>query len=82
MWIIKIGGGRTINLKGIISDLAEVKEKFIIVHGANALRDELAERLNQPKKILTSVSGFSSVYSDEDALLHYEYHRLSLCPPG
>ena len=68
MWIIKIGGGKTINLKGIIADLAEVKEKFIIVHGANALRDNLAEELKKPKKTLTSVSGFTSVFSDENAL--------------
>ncbi|RMD90325.1 MAG: [LysW]-aminoadipate kinase [Calditrichaeota bacterium] len=68
MLIIKIGGGATINVKGIIADLATVNEKFIIVHGANALRDQLAKALGKPKKILTSVSGYSSVYSDETAL--------------
>lgn len=68
MLIIKIGGGATVNVKGIIADLATVNEKFVIVHGANALRDQLAEALGKPKKILTSVSGYSSVYSDETAL--------------
>ena len=48
MIIIKIGGGSEINLKGIIADLAGVHEKFIIVHGANALRDKLAEDLGRP----------------------------------
>ncbi|MEJ2053680.1 MAG: acetylglutamate kinase, partial [Calditrichaceae bacterium] len=38
MIIVKIGGGAGINLKGIVTDLAELNEKFIIVHGANALR--------------------------------------------
>jgi acetylglutamate/LysW-gamma-L-alpha-aminoadipate kinase len=65
MIIIKIGGGAGINLEGIIRDLAQIKEKFIIVHGANALRDKLAEDLGQPKKVVTSVSGYASVYSDE-----------------
>ncbi len=68
MLIIKIGGGKNINLNGIISDLVNLKEKFIIVHGANALRDELAVSLNKEKKIITSASGYSSVFTDEDSL--------------
>jgi len=68
MIILKIGGGATINLKGIISDLTELEEKVVIVHGANALRDELAEKTGYSKKVLTSVSGYSSVFSDEQAL--------------
>jgi acetylglutamate/LysW-gamma-L-alpha-aminoadipate kinase len=65
MIITKIGGGRDINIQGIIADLATLSEKFIIVHGANALRDKLAEDLGQTKQVLTSVKGYSSVYSDE-----------------
>lgn len=65
MIIVKIGGGNEINIQGIIADLAAVKEKFIIVHGANALRDKLADALGTPKQTLTSVKGYSSVYSDE-----------------
>lgn len=68
MFIIKIGGGRDINIKGIIEDLATINERFIIVHGANALRDQLAQELKKPKKIITSVSGYSSVYSDVMAI--------------
>jgi len=68
MIIVKIGGGKNINIKGIISNLASLDEKFIIVHGANALRDELAENLKKKKKVITSVSGYTSVFSDEKAL--------------
>ncbi len=68
MMIIKIGGGKGINLKGIIADLAGLEQQFIIVHGANALRDDLAEKLNTPRKTITSVSGYTSVYSDENAI--------------
>jgi acetylglutamate/LysW-gamma-L-alpha-aminoadipate kinase len=68
MIIVKIGGGKDINIKGIISDLAESDDQFIIVHGANALRDKIAEDLNAPRKTITSVSGYSSVFSDETAL--------------
>ena len=65
MVIVKIGGGSRINLKGIAVDLATLDEGFMIVHGANALRDKLAEDLGQPKQALTSVKGYTSVYSDE-----------------
>ncbi|MEE9432448.1 MAG: acetylglutamate kinase, partial [Melioribacteraceae bacterium] len=68
MIIIKIGGGATINTKAIIDDLSSLDEKFIIVHGANAKRDELAENLNKPKKVITSASGYSSVFTDEESL--------------
>lgn len=68
MLIIKIGGGKEINLKGIISDLATLNQMFIIVHGANALRDELAQKLNYEKRIVTSLSGYDSVFSDENTI--------------
>ncbi len=72
MILLKIGGGATLEIDHIISDLAnylqETKESCIIVHGANALRDDLAKRLNYEKVVLTSISGYSSVYSDEEAI--------------
>lgn len=68
MIILKIGGGKEINLEGIIKDLSRLQDKFIIIHGANYLRDTLADKTGYEKKILTSVSGYSSVYSDENAI--------------
>ena len=65
MIIVKIGGGQEINIEGIIADLAGLDKPYVIVHGANALRDKLAEDLGQPKQVLTSVKGYTSVYSDE-----------------
>lgn len=68
MIIIKIGGGKNINTKAIINDLKEIKEQVIIVHGANYYRDNLLKDLGFSKKTLTSVSGYTSVYSDETAI--------------
>jgi [amino group carrier protein]-L-2-aminoadipate 6-kinase len=68
MIIIKIGGGKNINVPAIIKDLARLSKQFIIVHGANAVRDKLAEDLGRPKKVITSVSGYQSVLSDETAI--------------
>ncbi len=68
MIIVKIGGGKEINLKSIINGLKSVNDKFIIVHGANALRDEIAEKLSFQKKVITSQSGYTSVFSDEQTI--------------
>ncbi len=68
MYIIKVGGGADINLDGISVDLAEIREACLIVLGANAVRDDLAEKLGSPRQTLTSVSGYTSVFSDERAL--------------
>jgi len=68
MMLIKIGGGERIDLQSTIADLAGLETPLIIVHGANLLRDRLAERLGMHKTVLTSVSGYSSVFSDHDAI--------------
>lgn len=79
MYIIKVGGGSNINLEGVASDLAVLEEPFLVVLGANALRDQLGQRLGQEKVQLTSVSGYSSVFSDADAvdLIMMAYSGLS-----
>lgn len=68
MIIIKIGGGKTINLKGVVQDLPDLGEPFIIVHGANAVRDDIAAKMGHPTRTVTSVSGYSSVLSDANAI--------------
>ncbi|MBU0756781.1 MAG: [LysW]-aminoadipate kinase [Nanoarchaeota archaeon] len=68
MMIIKIGGGKEINTEAIVKDLKSIKEPFIIVHGANYERDTLLVDLGKEKRVVTSVSGYSSVFSDEDAI--------------
>lgn len=65
MIIVKIGGGESINIKGIVENLSQISEPFIIVHGANALRDKIGDALGIERKVLTSISGYSSVFSDE-----------------
>jgi len=68
MLILKIGGGREMNLGGIAGDLTALTGPFIVVHGANAWRDRLAAALGWEKIIVTSSSGYSSVLSDERAV--------------
>ena len=68
MYIIKVGGGSEINLEAVVADLAALEESFIVVLGANAARDNLATLTGHQKIELTSVSGYSSVYSDPEAI--------------
>ena len=68
MILIKIGGGESINLQAVINDLAKQPQPFIIVHGANVLRDEIAKKMGFEKTVLTSASGYSSVFSDQNAM--------------
>lgn len=71
MILIKIGGGKNINWDAICKDLVSfIKngEEIIVVHGASATRDEIAEKLRAPTKTITSPSGITSVYTDKKAL--------------
>ena len=70
MILIKIGGGSQLNLPAIAQDIQDLslKESVIVVHGANAERDRLAEKLGHATRYLTSPSGHQGVYTDEQAI--------------
>ena len=68
MMIVKIGGGAAINHRGIAADLAQVDGPKILVHGANAVRDKLANDLGKPIETVTSLSGYTSVLSDDHTI--------------
>ncbi len=70
MLLIKIGGGKNINLEAVCKDIAEIRktQKVVLVHGANATRDEIAEKMGYPTKVVTSPSGVNSVFTDEKAI--------------
>jgi [amino group carrier protein]-L-2-aminoadipate 6-kinase len=63
--ILKIGGGAGINIEGIADDLAGRTEPTVIVHGANAWRDDLADKLGVAREVVTSVRGYDSVLATE-----------------
>jgi [amino group carrier protein]-L-2-aminoadipate 6-kinase len=70
MILVKAGGGAGLNWDGIAADLAALRggTEIVLVHGANALRGELAARLGVPVRTVVSPSGISSVYTDKEAL--------------
>lgn len=68
MLILKIGGGAGINMEGIAEDISRCQESVVIVHGANAWRDELADRLGVKREVVTSVRGYDSVLATEETM--------------
>lgn len=67
MLVVKIGGG-DLDLDRVAEDLAALDRPFVLIHGANKLRDELAHALGRPPKVVESISGYTSVLSDDDAI--------------
>jgi len=65
--LVKVGGG-DVDLDAIAEDLASLDGPMVVVHGANRLRDELAGKLGQPSRVVESISGYSSVLSDDAAI--------------
>jgi acetylglutamate/LysW-gamma-L-alpha-aminoadipate kinase len=71
MIVIKIGGAAGINLDGVCRDVADVVKKgleVILVHGGSAETNELSTLLGHPPRFVTSVSGFTSRYTDRQTL--------------
>lgn len=66
--IVKVGGGRYINIDGIVRGIASLTESVIVVLGANHVRDRVAQSIGKPPQVMRSVSGYDSVYSDSEAI--------------
>lgn len=63
MIIVKVGGGKNINWDYIAADIKKLKEKVVVVHGANVFMSEISQKLGVFEKIITSPSGFTSRYT-------------------
>jgi len=71
--IIKIGGGKSTNVKNVVNDVAGVmkenpEKRFIVLHGASNELDVLHEKMNVKKKILDLASGFESRKTDDEVM--------------
>jgi len=79
MIVIKIGGGKNINIDNITKDLAALKEQVVIVHGGNFYLDEFAKKLGIEKKMLTSPAGLQSRYTTPEVieLIYLTYAGLA-----
>ncbi len=75
MIVIKIGGGRDLNLDGLCRDVAQryqAGKRTILVHGGAETTDELATALGHPPQYVTSPSGHVSRRTDRRTLEIFE----------
>lgn len=71
MIVVKMGGAQGVNLAAICQDVAELigqGESLIFVHGGSNETNELSEKLGAPPRFITTVTGFSSRYTDRKTL--------------
>lgn len=68
MIVIKIGGGKNINIANIAEDLKNLKDDVVIVHGGNFLLDEYSKKLGIEKKYLESPNGLRSRYTTDEVI--------------
>ena len=68
MIVIKIGGGKSVNLESISSDIATQDKKMVVVHGGNYYLDFYSQKLGVEKKMLTLPSGMTSRYTTRETI--------------
>ena len=71
MIVIKVGGAEGIDLDALCDDVARLlqqDQQLVLVHGASAETNRVAEALGHPPRFLTSPSGFTSRHTDRRTL--------------
>ena len=75
MIVIKVGGSLGIDYDAVCTDLANLirqGEKVILIHGGSAETNRVSELLGKPPRMVTSVSGYESRYTDRETLEIFE----------
>ena len=67
MFVIKVGGSEGINYNTFLQDLS-LHEDYVVVHGGSSELNTVSEKLGKPPVFVTSVSGFSSRYTDRETM--------------
>lgn len=71
MIVVKMGGAQGVNLAAVCQDAAELirqGESLVIVHGGSNETNELSERLGITPRFLTTITGFTSRYTNRQTL--------------
>lgn len=67
MFVVKIGGSEEIDYESFLEDLAG-REDWILVHGGSHQLDRISTELGHPPRIVESVSGYESRYTDRETV--------------
>ncbi len=71
MIVVKMGGAQGVNLAAVCQDVAQLisqGETVVFVHGGSNETNELSEKLGLPPRIITTVTGFTSRYTNRQTL--------------
>ncbi|GHO83402.1 [LysW]-aminoadipate kinase [Dictyobacter formicarum] len=69
--VVKIGGGAGVATTAIVQEIARLVaegERVVLLHGGSDLTNTLSERLGHPMRMITSPSGMTSRYTDNETL--------------
>tara|TARA_Y100000310_G_C20626336_1_gene786103 strand:- start:446 stop:1231 length:786 start_codon:yes stop_codon:yes gene_type:complete len=66
MLVVKLGGSKGIDYDAFLEDLS--KYDCVLVHGGNQELNEVTSKLGKEVKMVTSVSGYESRYTDRETL--------------
>jgi acetylglutamate/LysW-gamma-L-alpha-aminoadipate kinase len=75
MIVVKVGGGKELNIDAIVADIAALRAAgtdLLLVHGGAETTNEVAEALGHPPQFVTSESGFVSRRTDRRTLEIFE----------
>ena len=75
MIVIKVGGGKALNIDAIVGDIAALHRAgrpLLLVHGGAETTNAVAEALGHPPEFVTSESGFVSRRTDRRTLEIFE----------
>ncbi len=75
MIVIKVGGGKDLNVDAIVADIAALRaagRELLLIHGGAETTNEVAEALGHPPEFVTSESGYVSRRTDRRTLEIFE----------
>ncbi len=75
MIVIKVGGGKDLNIDAVVEDIAALRaagKEVLLVHGGAETTNEVAEALGHPPQFVTSESGYVSRRTDRRTLEIFE----------
>lgn len=67
MLVVKVGGSKGIDYDSFLKDLSQYSD-YVLVHGGSSELNDVATKLGNPPKFVTSVSGYTSRYTDKATL--------------
>jgi acetylglutamate/LysW-gamma-L-alpha-aminoadipate kinase len=71
MIVVKVGGAEGIDIQNVINDLAGY-DQFVLVHGCSSLVNKMSEEAGHPPRMVTSVSGYTSRFTDKRTMDIFE----------